>query len=147
MSWNFDRYLLKVGAHEKSYRTFVGNAIYVSVLGLIDPRVIYWLWVLLVSNFFIYINEYLVLKKKMVFRSRRMEWVWHVYVYASGIMARSAGISTFCPCSVIYYSASIYDNGWNINPPLHTCNKKIVSWVDSSWWKPSKATKNSPVGS
>ena len=38
MSCNFDRYLLKVGTHEKSYRTFVGNAIYVSVPGLIDPR-------------------------------------------------------------------------------------------------------------
>ena len=23
--------------------------------------------------------------------------------FASGIMARSAGISTFCPCNVIYY--------------------------------------------
>ena len=31
---------MKVGTHEKSYRTFVGNAIYVSVPGLIDPRVI-----------------------------------------------------------------------------------------------------------
>ena len=41
MSWNFDRYLLKVGTHEKPYRTFVGNAIYVSVSGLIDPRVKY----------------------------------------------------------------------------------------------------------
>ena len=30
---------MKVGTHEKSYRTFVGNAIYVSVPGLIDPRV------------------------------------------------------------------------------------------------------------
>ena len=41
MSWYFDRYVLKVGTHEKSYRTFVGNAIYVSVPGFIDPRVIY----------------------------------------------------------------------------------------------------------
>ena len=39
MSLNFDRYLLKVGTHEKSYRTFVGTAVYVSVPGLIDPRV------------------------------------------------------------------------------------------------------------
>ena len=31
---------MKDGTHEKSYRTFVGNAIYVSVPGLIDPRVI-----------------------------------------------------------------------------------------------------------
>ena len=38
MSSNFVRYLLKVGTHENSYRTFVGNAIYVLVLGLIDPR-------------------------------------------------------------------------------------------------------------
>ena len=30
---------MKVGTHEKSYRTFVGNSIYVSVPGLIDPRV------------------------------------------------------------------------------------------------------------
>ena len=30
---------MKVGTHEKSFSTFVGNAIYVSVLGLIDPRV------------------------------------------------------------------------------------------------------------
>ena len=30
------------GTHEKSYRTFVGNAIYVSVPGLIDPRVMYF---------------------------------------------------------------------------------------------------------
>ena len=30
---------MKVGTHEKSYKTFVGNAIYVSVLGLIDPPV------------------------------------------------------------------------------------------------------------
>ena len=30
---------MKVGTHEKPYRTFVGNAIYVSVPGLIDPRV------------------------------------------------------------------------------------------------------------
>ena len=29
---------------------------------------------------------------------------------------------------------------------LHTRNKKIISWVDSSWWKPSKVTKNSTVG-
>ena len=35
-----DRYILKVGTHEKPYRTFVCNAIYVSVPGLIDPRVI-----------------------------------------------------------------------------------------------------------
>ena len=39
MSWNFDRYLLKVDTHEISYRTFVDNAIYVSVPGLIGPRV------------------------------------------------------------------------------------------------------------
>ena len=32
---------MKVGTHEKSYRTFVGNAIYVSVPGLIDPRVMF----------------------------------------------------------------------------------------------------------
>ena len=45
MSWNFDRYLLKVGTHEKSYRTFVGDAIYVSFPGLIDPRVNFgWLF-------------------------------------------------------------------------------------------------------
>ena len=31
---------MKVGTHEKSYRTFVGDATYVSVPGLIDPRVI-----------------------------------------------------------------------------------------------------------
>ena len=30
---------MKVGTHEKPYRTFVGNAIYVSVPRLIDPRV------------------------------------------------------------------------------------------------------------
>ena len=29
--------------------------------------------------------------------------------------------------------------------PLHTWNKKIVSGVDSSWWKPSKTTKNSTM--
>ena len=39
MSGNVDRYLLKVGTHEKSYRTFVGNAIYVLVPGLINPGV------------------------------------------------------------------------------------------------------------
>ena len=32
MSWNFDRYLLKVGTYEKSYRTFVGNAMYVLLI-------------------------------------------------------------------------------------------------------------------
>ena len=41
MSWNFDKYLLKVGTHEKSYRIysyrFIQNQ---SVPGLIDPRVI-----------------------------------------------------------------------------------------------------------
>ena len=30
---------MKAGTNEKSYRTFVGNAIYVSVPRLIDPRV------------------------------------------------------------------------------------------------------------
>ena len=30
-----------VGTHVKTYRTFVGNASYVSVPGLIDPRVMY----------------------------------------------------------------------------------------------------------
>ena len=30
---------MKVGTHENAYRTFVGNAIYVSVPRLIDPRV------------------------------------------------------------------------------------------------------------
>ena len=33
-----------------------------------------------------------------------------------------------------------------MNLPLHIWNKKIVSWVESNWWKPSKATKNSTVG-
>ena len=28
-----------------------------------------------------------------------------------------------------------------MDQPLYTWNKKIVSWVDSSWWKPSKATQ------
>ena len=45
------------------------------------------------------------------------------------------------------FSASVCDNSWNMDPPLHTWNKKIVSWVDSNWWNPSKATKNSTVGS
>ena len=45
MSLNFDRYLLKAGTNEKSYWTFVGDAIYVSVSGLIDPRVNFgWLF-------------------------------------------------------------------------------------------------------
>ena len=57
MSWNFDRYLLKVGSHEKSYRTFVGNAIYVSVPGLIDPRVIYHVSYLTHFNFSIIQNN------------------------------------------------------------------------------------------
>ena len=35
-----------------------------------------------------------------------------------------------------------YDNGWNMDPPLHSGVKLAVSWVDSSRWKPSKATKD-----
>ena len=44
-----------------------------------------------------------------------------------------------------FFSKWVCGNGWNIDPPLHTWNKKIVSCVDSSWWKPSKANKNSTV--
>ena len=33
-----------------------------------------------------------------------------------------------------------------MDPPIHNWNKNIVSWVESNWWKPSKATKNSTVG-
>ena len=41
---------MKVGTHEKSYRNFVGNPIYVSVPGLIDPRVIVFQIVTLINN-------------------------------------------------------------------------------------------------
>ena len=47
---------------------------------------------------------------------------------------------------VSHESFGMSNNGWNMDPPLHTWNKKIISLVDRSWWKPSKATKNSIVG-
>ena len=41
---------------------------------------------------------------------------------------------------------SLCDNGWHVDPPLHSGIKSVVSWVESSWWKPSKATKDATVG-
>ena len=41
--------------------------------------------------------------------------------------------------------ALICDNGWNMDPPLNSVVKSAVSWVDSSRWKPSKATKDTNI--
>ena len=38
-----------------------------------------------------------------------------------------------------------FDNGWNMNLPLHSGLKSAVSWVDSSRGKPSKATKDTNI--
>ena len=43
----------------------------------------------------------------------------------------------------IFYS--VCDNGWNMDPSLHSRVKSAVSWVDNKGWKPSKATKNGNV--
>ena len=37
------------------------------------------------------------------------------------------------------------DNGWNMDPPLHSRVKSSVSWVNSSRWKPSKVTKDASI--
>ena len=37
------------------------------------------------------------------------------------------------------------DNGWNMDPPLHSGFKLAVSWVDSNSWNLSKVTKDANI--
>ena len=54
--------------------------------------------------------------------------------------------SIVCNCfNTTKRSFCICDNGWNMDPPLHSGVKLAVSWVDSSRWKLSKATKDANI--
>ena len=39
----------------------------------------------------------------------------------------------------------ICDNGWNMDPLLHSRVKSAISWMDSSRWKQSKVTKDTNI--
>ena len=65
--------------------------------------------------------------------------------FASGIMARSAGISTFCPCGVIYYSSQLSSKTGIFNFFLqitHSCSKYFLNMSNAFFL----VTTKSPYG-